>query len=131
MDSLALLVTATPIGSTPRSTSCLSLRSFLRYRACPPMVPAALLMSQAALAAAGYRPRSPTDALEAILENHLEEFLKGYDDRFRTTYGPMHPGSGIFSNRIFAAAIYISDFCGSSAVTQTVMTRLSGSCRSP
>ena len=95
------------------------------------MVPAALLMSQAALAAAGYRPRSPTDALEAILENHLEEFLKGYDDRFSTTYGPMHPGSGIFSNRIFAAAIYISDFGGSSAVTQTVMTRLSGSCRSP
>ena len=55
------------------------------------MVPAALLMSQAALAAAGYRPRSPTDALKAILENHLEEFLKGYDGRFRTTYGPMHP----------------------------------------
>ena len=46
---------------------------------------------QAALAAAAYRPRSPTDALKAILENHLEEFLKGYDDRFRTTYGPMHP----------------------------------------
>ena len=32
-------VTAAPTGSTPRSTSRLSPRSFLLYPACPPMVP--------------------------------------------------------------------------------------------
>ena len=54
-------------------------------------MPAALLMSQAAPAAAVYRPRSHTNALKEIVEDHLEEFLHVYDDRFRATYGPMHP----------------------------------------
>ena len=51
---------------------------------------AAYLMSHAA-PARGYRPRSNTNALKAIVEEHLEEFLQVYDERFRTTYGPMHP----------------------------------------
>jgi hypothetical protein len=51
---------------------------------------AAYLMSHAA-PAGGYRPRSHTNALKEIVEDHLEEFLHVYDDRFRATYGPMHP----------------------------------------
>ncbi len=47
-------------------------------------------MSHAA-PAGGYRPRSHTNALKEIVEEHLEEFLHVYDDRFRATYGPMHP----------------------------------------
>ena len=46
---------------------------------------------------------------------------------------PMVPctrGSGISSKRTCAAVIYISDSCGSGAVTQTVATRPSGLCRS-
>ena len=26
-----------------------------------------------------------------MIKDHLEEFLHVYDDRFRATYGPMHP----------------------------------------
>jgi hypothetical protein len=32
-----------------------------------------------------YRPRSNTNALKPIVEEHLEEFLQVYDERFRTT----------------------------------------------
>ena len=38
-----------------------------------------------------YRPRSATNPLKEIVENHLEELLRVYDQRFRDTYGPMHP----------------------------------------
>ncbi len=39
----------------------------------------------------GYRPRAPTNDLKDIVEDHLEELLRVYDERFRNTYGPMHP----------------------------------------
>jgi hypothetical protein len=48
-------------------------------------------MSPQAAPARGYRPRSSTNALKEIVEDHLEEFLQVYDDKFRATYGPMHP----------------------------------------
>ena len=39
----------------------------------------------------GYRPRAPTNDLKDIVEDHLEELLRVYDERFTNTYGPMHP----------------------------------------
>ena len=44
-----------------------------------------------ALPAPGYRPRSSTNALKEIVEDHLEELLHVYDERFRSNYGPFHP----------------------------------------
>ncbi len=39
----------------------------------------------------GYRPRRATEDLKEIVEDHLEELLRVYDDRFAAEYGPMHP----------------------------------------
>ncbi len=39
----------------------------------------------------GYTPRSSTNDLKDIIEDHLEDFFRVYDERFRSTYGPMHP----------------------------------------
>mgnify|MGYP003710157563 CR=1 FL=1 len=39
----------------------------------------------------GYRPRPWTNPLKEIVEDHLEEPLRVYDARFRSTYGPFHP----------------------------------------
>ena len=38
-----------------------------------------------------YRPRAPTNPLKEIVEDHLEEMLEVYDERFFSTYGPLHP----------------------------------------
>lgn len=38
-----------------------------------------------------YRPRPATDDLKDIVEDHLEELLEVYDQRFRRGYGPLHP----------------------------------------
>ena len=39
----------------------------------------------------GYTPRSSTNDLRDIIEDHLEELSRVYDGRLRSTYGPMHP----------------------------------------
>ena len=222
MDSLALLVTAAPTGSTPRSTSRLSPRSFLRYRACPPMVPTFLSdrsssrldLGRGFLSPSGLRnfprplrprrlrlpclparreppgsppyrtrrwlaSRSSSDPAlahrasvtpflprDAASSGHGRQYLrpsscprrlrllratgpaatqvrsrrsskitsKSFSTSTMTDSGPpMVPctrGSGISSKRTCAAVIYISDSCGSGAVTQTVATRPSGLCRS-
>ncbi len=39
----------------------------------------------------GYTPRSYTNDLKDIARDHLEELFSVYDERFRSTYGPMHP----------------------------------------
>jgi hypothetical protein len=38
-----------------------------------------------------YRPRAPTNPLKEIVEDHLEELLEVYDERFFSTYGPLRP----------------------------------------
>ena len=38
-----------------------------------------------------YRPRPPTNPLKEIVEDHVEEMLEVYDERFFSTYGPLHP----------------------------------------
>ena len=38
-----------------------------------------------------YRPRAPTNPLKEVVEDHLEELLDVYDERFLRTYGPLHP----------------------------------------
>ena len=45
----------------------------------------------AAATSPGYRPRSSTNDLKEIVEDALEELLRVYDERFRSTYGPLHP----------------------------------------
>jgi hypothetical protein len=47
-------------------------------------------MTQAA-AQAGYKPRSATNPLKEIVEDHLEELFDVWDERFRSTHGPLHP----------------------------------------
>ena len=42
-------------------------------------------------AVSGYRPRPASNPLKEILEDHLEELLRVYDERFRPLYGPLHP----------------------------------------
>ena len=44
-----------------------------------------------ALPSSGYRPRSPTNDLKDIVDDSLEELLGVWDERFRPTYGPLHP----------------------------------------
>jgi hypothetical protein len=39
----------------------------------------------------GYKPRSSTNDLKEIIEDSLEELLRIWDDRYRDTYGPLHP----------------------------------------
>jgi hypothetical protein len=39
----------------------------------------------------GYRPRAATNDLKEIVEDAMEEMLRVWDDRFRDTYGPLHP----------------------------------------
>ncbi len=39
----------------------------------------------------GYTPRSCTNDLKDIIEDHLEELIGVYDERFGRTYGPLHP----------------------------------------
>jgi hypothetical protein len=39
----------------------------------------------------GYHPRSAVNPLKEIVNDHLEELLRVYDDKFRDTYGPLHP----------------------------------------
>jgi len=41
--------------------------------------------------AGGYRARSYHNDLKDIVEDHLEELVRVYDERFRSTYGPLHP----------------------------------------
>ena len=38
-----------------------------------------------------YVPRSSSGALKEIVEDHYEELLGDYDEKFLSTYGPMHP----------------------------------------
>ncbi len=38
-----------------------------------------------------YRPRSPSNALKDIVEDHLGELLRVWDERFRKDHGPFHP----------------------------------------
>ena len=38
-----------------------------------------------------YIPRAPRNTLKDIVEAHLEELERVYDDRFRNQYGPLHP----------------------------------------
>ena len=40
---------------------------------------------------AGYTPRSFTNTFKEIVEEHLEEMLAVYDERFAATFGPIHP----------------------------------------
>jgi len=47
-------------------------------------------MTQAA-AQAGYTPRSATNQLKEVVEDHLEELVRVWDERFRPTYGSLHP----------------------------------------
>ncbi len=39
----------------------------------------------------GYTPRSSTNDLKDIIEDHLEELWRVYDERFARTCGPLHP----------------------------------------
>jgi hypothetical protein len=39
----------------------------------------------------GYRPRPATNDLKEIVEDSMEELFQSWDDRFRDTYGPLHP----------------------------------------
>ena len=48
-------------------------------------------MPQALSTTPGYLPRSSSNALKDIVEDHYEELLRIYDEKFRTTYGPLHP----------------------------------------
>lgn len=49
-------------------------------------------MPQALAAPApGYRPRSSTNAFKQIVEDHLDELVRSWDDRFRARFGPLHP----------------------------------------
>ena len=50
-----------------------------------------------------YRPRAPTNPLKEIVEDHLEELLEVYDERFFSTYGPLHPRVGELSRVAYAA----------------------------
>ena len=45
--------------------------------------------SQAAAAAALYRPRPASNQLKEIVENSIEELFRVWDDRFRESYGPL------------------------------------------
>ena len=47
-------------------------------------------MTQAALHA-GYKLRSATNQLKEVVEDHLEELVGVWDERFRSTYGSLHP----------------------------------------
>ena len=38
-----------------------------------------------------YTPRSSTNDLKHIIEDHLEELFRVYDERFAQSYGPLHP----------------------------------------
>ena len=48
-------------------------------------------MPQALPTTPGYVPRSRSNALKEIVEDHYEELLRVYDEKFRSTYGPLHP----------------------------------------
>jgi hypothetical protein len=43
-----------------------------------------------ALPSTGYRPRSATNPLKEIVDEHYEEPLRDWDERFRATYGTLH-----------------------------------------
>jgi hypothetical protein len=38
-----------------------------------------------------YRPRSPSTALKDVVEDHLGEILRVWDERYRKDHGPFHP----------------------------------------
>jgi hypothetical protein len=38
-----------------------------------------------------YRPRAATNDLKEIAQDAMEELLRDWDERFRDTYGPLHP----------------------------------------
>ena len=44
-----------------------------------------------ALGAPRYIPRVAGNALQQIVEDHLEELRRVYDERFRSSYGPFSP----------------------------------------
>ncbi len=48
-------------------------------------------MPQALSTTPRYVPRSSSNALKDIVEDHYEELLRVYDEKFRATYGPLHP----------------------------------------
>ncbi len=48
-------------------------------------------MAPAPATASGYRPRSYTDDLRELVEEHLEELISVWDERFRQTHGALHP----------------------------------------
>ena len=42
-------------------------------------------------AARYYRPRSYTNDLKEIVEDHLDELVRVWDERFGSDHGPLHP----------------------------------------
>jgi len=44
-----------------------------------------------AAAAFGYRPRGYTNGLKQIVEDHLDELVRVWDERFAPECGPLHP----------------------------------------
>jgi len=54
-----------------------------------PTVPASAGAAGAATRA--YRPRGCTDELKEIVEDHLEELVRVWDERFYRDHGPLHP----------------------------------------
>jgi hypothetical protein len=50
------------------------------------------MSSALAIPAAGaYRPRAYTNDLKDIVEDHLDDLLRVWDDRFASEHGPLHP----------------------------------------
>lgn len=47
--------------------------------------------TSAGAAGRAYRPRSCTDDLKEIVEDHLEELVRVWDQRFSAEHGPLHP----------------------------------------
>ena len=52
----------------------------------PPLMP-----GTAAGVGLAYRPRSPSNTLTDVVEDHLGELLRVWDERYRKDHGPFHP----------------------------------------
>ena len=57
----------------------------------PPSAQVSGLPHLSTAAVPGYHPRPATNDLKEIVEDAMEELLRGWDARFRDTYGPLHP----------------------------------------